>query len=50
MNDIYLSTIASNKLRGYAIMLGEVYVCDDAHDEITEKIFSRKELNDNKLI
>ena len=27
-----------------------MYVCDDAHDEIPEKCFSRKELNYNELI
>ena len=47
---VALPTRASNKFRGDTIRLGAVYVCDDANNEILEKIFSRKELNHNDFI
>ena len=46
---VTLTNIASNKLRGDKIKLGALYVCDYAHYEILETIFSREELHDNEL-
>ena len=37
INDIALSSRASNVLRSDFIRLVDVYLCDDAHDEILEK-------------
>ena len=46
--DLTLTTFptsrAQNNLRDYAIRLGDVYVCDDAHDEILGTMFSRYQL------
>ena len=41
INNVALTTRASNCLSCDAIRLGDVYVCDDAHDEILEKMFQR---------
>ena len=40
INGVIIPTRSSNKLRDDAIRLGALYVCDDSHDEILEKIFS----------
>ena len=42
INDVNIPAIPSNKLRGDAIMLGSVYVCDDTHNEILDNIFQGK--------
>ena len=42
INDVALPDISSNKLKGDAIMLGAVYVCNVTHDEILETIFPRE--------
>ena len=39
INYAALTTIASDKLKGNVIRLGEVYVCDNVHDEILETKF-----------
>ena len=39
INDVALTTIASNELRGDAIRLVHVYVLNDSHDKISETIF-----------
>ena len=44
INDIALPNRAQNNLRGDAIRLGDVYVCDDAPDEILGTMFSMEEL------
>ena len=38
-SDVDLLTRVSNKLRGDAIRLGTVYLCDVTHYEILETIF-----------
>ena len=43
INDLALNTITSNNLGVDAIMLGNVYVYDKAHNEIIVPIFARKE-------
>ena len=50
INEVALPDRSSNTLRGYAIKLGTVYICDGSHDEITEKCFSREVLNHNEFI
>ena len=50
INDVNITVIASNKLRGYAIRLSVFYVCDYTHDEIHETIFSREELHYNEFV
>ena len=42
INDVALPDRASNKLRGDVIRLGDVYVCDNAHDEILKNILQEK--------
>ena len=42
INDVALTTIASNKLRVESFRLVAVYVCDDANDEIMEIFVSRE--------
>ena len=42
INYVSLTARASNNSRDDTIRLGAVYVCDDEHDEIIEKIFSRE--------
>ena len=39
IKDVALPTRASDNLRDDEIRLGDVYVCDDAHDEILGIIF-----------
>ena len=39
INDVDIPATESNKLRGYAIRLGAIYVCDHKQDEILENIF-----------
>ena len=41
ITDVFLPTIASNKLRCDAIRLGAVCVFDVTHGEIMETVFSR---------
>ena len=50
INYVALHAKASNKLRCDAIMLGDVYICDVAHNEILKTLFSREELNYDELI
>ena len=50
INNVSLTTIASDKLRVHAIRLCTVYVCDDSHGEILETAFSRGELNHDEFI
>ena len=42
INDVPIATRASNKVSVDSIRLGDVYVCDDAHDEMLEIIFLGK--------
>ena len=42
INDVALPYSALNELRGDAIQLSDVYVCDDAHYEIMETNFHGK--------
>ena len=41
INDVSLPDRDSNKLRGDAIILGAICVCDSSQDEILEKFFNR---------
>ena len=50
INDVSLTDRASNNLRGNAIGLGTVYVCDVTHSEIPETIFSRGKLHYDAFI
>ena len=49
INDVALPGISYNTLRGDAIRLGDIYVCDVTHNEILETIFSREEFNSNEF-
>ena len=42
IDDVDIPYRSSNKLRGNEIMLSDMYVCDDSHDEIMETVFSRE--------
>ena len=45
INDVDITDKSWNKLKGYAIRLGDVYACDGTHIEILETLFSKEELH-----
>ena len=50
INGVALPDRAQNNSRGGKIRFSDVYVCDDAHDEILGTIFPREELNYDAFI